>query len=147
MKKIGFLLLMMSANVFATPVNVNTADAMTISKALKGISLKKADAIVADRVKNGLFKTADDVARVAGIGAKLVASNKADILVEDSAATPKLSESTTKVADPKATPDTTKKIDLKSKTTDTKSTGAAPAPISVPEAKSDAKTPAIPPKK
>jgi competence protein ComEA len=56
MKKLLLILAFFSANAFATPVNVNTADAQTIASSLAGIGLKKAEAIVADRVKNGLSK-------------------------------------------------------------------------------------------
>lgn len=81
MKKIIFLLALCSFNVFATPVNVNTADAATIAESLNGVGLKKAEAIVADRVKNGPFKSAEDLTRVNGIGAKTILKNKADILL------------------------------------------------------------------
>ncbi len=83
MRKILCLLALCSFNVFATPVNVNTADAATIAESLNGVGLKKAEAIVADRVKNGLFKSVDDLARVNGIGEKTVQKNKADILVAE----------------------------------------------------------------
>lgn len=66
---------------WAAPVDVNSADAATIAGALNGIGLKKAQAIVAEREKNGAFKTADDLSRVKGIGAKTIAKNKADILI------------------------------------------------------------------
>ena len=85
MKKLLFVLALFSANAFATPVNVNTADAKTIAASLKGVGIKKAEAIVADRTKNGAFKSADDLKRVSGIGEKTVAANKADILLADSA--------------------------------------------------------------
>jgi competence protein ComEA len=79
------LLLGFSVNVFATPVNVNTADAKTIAASLSGVGLKKAEAIVADRTKNGLFKSVDDLKRVSGIGEKTVAANRNDILLADPA--------------------------------------------------------------
>ena len=89
MKKL-ILLLSLSAlfafNAFATPVNVNTADAKTISESLKGIGLKKAEAIVKYRTEKGLFKTADDLTNVKGIGKKTVAKNKKDILLSDAPA-------------------------------------------------------------
>ena len=57
MKKLLWLFLSLFAfNVFASPVNVNTADAKTISDALSGIGLKKAEAIVKYRTEKGLFK-------------------------------------------------------------------------------------------
>ncbi len=70
-------------NVFATPVNINTADAETISSSLKGIGLKKAQAILEFRKANGEFKTHEDVAKVKGIGDKTIEKNKKDILFKD----------------------------------------------------------------
>jgi competence protein ComEA len=54
----------------AQPVNINTADADTLAGALRGIGLKKAEAIVAYRAANGPFKTVDELANVKGIGDK-----------------------------------------------------------------------------
>jgi competence protein ComEA len=66
----------------AGPVNVNTADAKTLAKELNGIGLSKAEAIVAYREKNGPFKSADDLTKVQGIGAKTVERIKADLRFE-----------------------------------------------------------------
>lgn len=85
MKKLLLVLALFSTNVFATPVNINTADAKTIAASLAGVGIKKAEAIVADRTKNGVFKSVDDLKRVSGIGEKTVAANKADILLADPA--------------------------------------------------------------
>lgn len=84
MKQLFLICALFSANVFATPVNINTADAKTLSEALAGIGMKKAEAIVAYRIKNGSFKTIDDLKRVSGIGVKTFTVNKADILLSDS---------------------------------------------------------------
>ena len=84
MKQLFLICALFSANVFATPVNINTADAKTLSEALAGIGMKKAEAIVAYRTKNGSFKTIDDLKRVSGIGVKTFTVNKADILLSDS---------------------------------------------------------------
>lgn len=83
MKKIIFLLPFFSINAFATPVNINSADAQTISESLKGIGQKKAQAIVQYRKENGNFKSVGDLASVSGIGLKTVEINKADILLSD----------------------------------------------------------------
>ena len=83
MKKILLLLALFSVNVFATPVNVNTADAETIANSLNGIGAKKAQAIIEYREKNGNFKTIDSLTGVAGIGGKTVEKNKKDILLTD----------------------------------------------------------------
>ena len=87
MKKLMLLLSLFAFNAIAAPVNVNTADAKTISDALSGIGQKKAEAIVKYREEKGLFKTAEDLTNVAGIGEKTVEKNKNDILVSDAAAT------------------------------------------------------------
>lgn len=65
----------------AGPVNVNTADAETISAELKGVGLSKARAIVEYRKKHGPFKTADDLSLVKGIGERTVELNRSDIRV------------------------------------------------------------------
>lgn len=66
----------------AGPVNVNTADAKTLARELSGIGLSKAEAIVAHREKHGPFKSADDLAKVKGIGAKTVERIKPDLRFE-----------------------------------------------------------------
>lgn len=81
-------LLMVSLTGFATPVDINTADAATIASSLHGIGLKKAQAIVADRDQNGAFKTLEELTRVKGIGAKTLTKNKDNILIGGSVAAP-----------------------------------------------------------
>ncbi len=82
-----------SFNVFASPVNINTADAKTIGEALSGIGLKKAEAIVKYREEKGAFKTVDDLTNVKGIGPKIVEKIKNDVLLSDDvAAAPKVDE-------------------------------------------------------
>ncbi len=66
---------------WAGPVDINTADAETISAELKGIGLAKARAIVEYREKHGPFKSADDLSLVKGIGERTVEINRDDILV------------------------------------------------------------------
>ena len=66
---------------FAGPVDINTADAETISSELKGIGLSKAKAIVEYRKKHGPFKNPDDLSLVKGIGDRTVELNRDDILV------------------------------------------------------------------
>ena len=87
MKKIILLLSLFAVNAIAAPVNINTADAKTISEALSGIGQKKAEAIVKYREEKGLFKAAEDLTNVAGIGEKTVEKNKNDILLSDAAST------------------------------------------------------------
>jgi competence protein ComEA len=71
----------------AGPVDINTADAQTLSKAIKGIGIKKAEAIVAYRKEHGAFKSVDDLAKVKGIGKGTVAKNR-DNLAAGSPAKP-----------------------------------------------------------
>lgn len=75
------LSLSLSVLAFAAPVDINTADAKALDKNLKGVGPKVAAAIVDYRAKNGPFKTADDLAKVKGIGPKLIEKNRANILV------------------------------------------------------------------
>ena len=67
--------------LLAGPVDVNTADAETISAELKGIGLAKAKAIVEYREKHGPFRSADDLTLVKGIGGRTVEINRSDIKV------------------------------------------------------------------
>ena len=90
MKRILFSALFASlctVNVMAAPVNINTADAQTISASLSGIGPKKAEVIVKYREEKGSFKTAEELVNVPGIGEKTVQKNIKDILISD-AATP-----------------------------------------------------------
>jgi len=75
------LSLVSPALAIAGPVNVNTADAETISAELKGVGLSKAKAIVEYRKKHGPFRSADDLSLVKGIGERTVELNKGDIQV------------------------------------------------------------------
>ena len=71
--------LFMAPMVQAEPVNINTADATTLAKALNGVGPAKAKAIVDYREKNGPFKSVDQLAMVEGITQKLIEKNRADI--------------------------------------------------------------------
>lgn len=75
------ILLVWPILTFAGPVNVNTADAQTISAELNGIGLAKAKAIIDYRKKHGPFKNADELSLVKGIGERTVDRNRADIRV------------------------------------------------------------------
>jgi len=65
----------------AGPVDINTADAETLSAELDGVGLSKAKAIVDYRNKYGPFKSADDLSLVKGIGERTVELNRANIKV------------------------------------------------------------------
>lgn len=62
-------------------VNVNTASAEEISTLLKGVGLKKAQAIVEYRDQHGPFASKDDLTKVKGIGASTVKKNEDRILL------------------------------------------------------------------
>jgi competence protein ComEA len=66
---------------FAGPVDINTADAETISTELNGVGLAKAKAIVEYREKHGPFRNAEDLSLVKGIGDRTVEINRANIRV------------------------------------------------------------------
>jgi len=78
------LLLSIPDLAWAGPVNVNSADAETISSELKGVGLSKAKAIVDYRKKHGPFRSADDLSLVKGIGERTVELNRDDIKVSAS---------------------------------------------------------------
>ena len=66
----------------AGPVNINTADAETISNELQGVGMTKAQAIVEYRKNHGPFSSYDDLTLVKGIGARTVEINRENILFE-----------------------------------------------------------------
>ena len=70
-----------SSFAVAEAVNINTANAQEISKNLKGVGLKKAQAIIQYRKKYGAFKTVESLAKVKGIGFKTVEKNRKNIAI------------------------------------------------------------------
>jgi competence protein ComEA len=74
---------LISGLALAGPVNVNTADAETISAELQGVGISKAIAIVEYRKANGPFRRIDDLALVKGIGARTVEINRDNIRIDD----------------------------------------------------------------
>ena len=79
---LGVLLLLSAPFAGAGPVNINSADAATLSRELKGIGMKRAQAIVDYRKAHGPFRSADELALVKGIGPSAIEKNRADIRVE-----------------------------------------------------------------
>lgn len=69
---------------WAGPVDINTADAATIARELKGIGAARAQAIVAYRSQHGPFKSADELTLVKGVSQKVVDQNRANIRVDAS---------------------------------------------------------------
>lgn len=69
--------------LYAAPVNINTATANELAKALDGVGKKKARLIVNFREKNGDFTALNELLYVKGIGPKTIKKNKADIHFSD----------------------------------------------------------------
>ena len=70
------VMLLSGGLVWAGSVNINTADAATLAEGLNGVGIKKAQAIVDYRKKNGAFKSINDLANVKGMSDKLIEKNK-----------------------------------------------------------------------
>lgn len=62
-----------------TRVSINTASAEDLARAMNGVGLKKAQAIVSYREEYGPFKTIDDLKQVPGMGSALVERNLAHL--------------------------------------------------------------------
>ncbi|MEH0886337.1 helix-hairpin-helix domain-containing protein [Enterobacter sp. UNJFSC 003] len=58
-----------------TRVSINSASAEELARAMNGVGLKKAQAIVSYREEYGPFKTVDDLKQVPGMGSSLVERN------------------------------------------------------------------------
>lgn len=76
--------LTVSAAVFADPININTADAETISAELTGVGLARAQAIVAYRDEHGPFRSVEELLNVKGIGERTLELNAENIRLESS---------------------------------------------------------------
>jgi competence protein ComEA len=86
---LGLVMLMSGGLAWTGPVNINTADAATLARELKGIGVKRAQAIVDYRQKHGPFKSADELALVKGIGPAAIAKNRDLIRIGDTKPVPK----------------------------------------------------------
>lgn len=115
MKHLLIFLALFSFNVFASPVNINKADAKTIASALKGIGPAKADAIVKYRTKNGPFKSINDLQNVPGIGEKILRNIASDVGLSGSISKKTLSSKASKTTDKasKTEKKSDKKVDVK----------------------------------
>jgi competence protein ComEA len=86
MKKIkSFIFIVLfsfSSLLYAAQVNINTADANTLSTELSGIGQSKAEAIVAYREQHGPYKQVEDLTNVKGIGIATIEKNKTKITLE-----------------------------------------------------------------
>jgi len=75
------LAMLLSMQVYAEPVDINTADASTLASAIEGVGEKKAATIVAYRDAHGPFSSVDDLAEVKGIGVVTVDRNRQNLTV------------------------------------------------------------------
>lgn len=79
---VAVILLACAGPALAGPVNINTADAETISAELQGVGITKAIAIVEYRKANGPFRSVEALAQVKGIGERTVEINRENILLD-----------------------------------------------------------------
>lgn len=70
-------LLLLPALAWAGPVDLNSADAATLARELKGVGPARAEAIVAWREAHGPFKSPEELVKVQGIGARVLEDNRA----------------------------------------------------------------------
>lgn len=63
------------SSIASTAININTATAMQLST-LKGIGMKKAQAIISYRETHGGFTHINDLQKVKGIGEKFIEKNQ-----------------------------------------------------------------------
>jgi competence protein ComEA len=73
---------------WAGQVDLNTADAATLARELKGVGPARAEAIIAWREANGPFKSPEELVLVQGIGERVLEDNRASLVVS----TPEKSE-------------------------------------------------------
>ncbi|MDH5471266.1 MAG: helix-hairpin-helix domain-containing protein [Gammaproteobacteria bacterium] len=78
------LMLLLSISAYAGSIDINKADARTLSSELSGIGEKKAQAIVDYRNANGKFTTVDDLSKVKGINSKTIEKNRDRLMVSNS---------------------------------------------------------------
>ena len=80
-KLVFSLAMLVSMQVFAEQVDINTADASALASAIDGVGEKKAATIVAYRDAHGPFNSVDALAAVKGIGAATVDRNRQNLIV------------------------------------------------------------------
>jgi competence protein ComEA len=81
LKSIALSLLLATSAFAADKVNINTADAAALDAVLVNVGPAKAQAIVDYRKANGVFKSAEELAMVKGIGLKTVEKNRDRIVL------------------------------------------------------------------
>lgn len=80
-KLVLLLAMLVSTQVYADPVDINTADASILAGAIDGVGEKKAATIVTYRDAHGPFTSVDELSNVKGIGAATVDKNRHNLIV------------------------------------------------------------------
>ena len=75
------LAMLLSMQVYAEPVDINTASATMLAGAITGVGESKAATIVAYRETHGPFNSVDDLSSVKGIGEVTVDKNRHNLMV------------------------------------------------------------------
>ena len=75
------LALCVPAATAAGPIDLNSADAATLARELRGVGEVRARAIVDHRRVNGPFRSVDELALVKGIGPRVIELNRSKLRV------------------------------------------------------------------
>ena len=75
------LAMLVSMQVVADPVDINTADVSILAGAIDGVGEKKAATIIDYRDAHGPFNSVDELSKVKGIGAQTVDRNRHNLMV------------------------------------------------------------------
>lgn len=75
------LAMLLSMQVCAEPVDINTASASELAGAITGVGESKAATIVAYRDAHGPFNSVDDLSGVKGIGEATIDKNRHNLMV------------------------------------------------------------------
>ncbi len=81
---LSLLAALLPALALAGPVDINTADAMTLAAELDGVGLSRAEAIIDYRNLNGSFAAAEQLLDVKGIGPQVLDANRMNIQISES---------------------------------------------------------------
>jgi len=76
-------LMSLPLTLMAGKVDINQANASTLAMHLKGVGDKKAKAIIKYRKKHGRFKSINELLNVKGIGEKILAANRHNIMLNN----------------------------------------------------------------
>ena len=68
-----------AATLTQATININQAQAVELEHVIKGIGIKRAEAIVAYRTKHGTFKSLDELGQVPGIGVRFIQQHQTEI--------------------------------------------------------------------